>query len=757
MRIHLVLPISLLQNLITCMPEKNHLSQHNLSMEIHRCRFVDYTPHVITALAFSHVSDKSKGAPSNLRLAVGRSNGDIEIWNPKYGWLHEMTLPGARGRTVEGLVWANSGDENPRLFSIGGSTYITEWDLTTGRPKTNLNCNAGVIWCADANASGTHLAVGCDDGSVVIVDISGGSGLIEFDFICQRQDQRVLGLRWYGDDLLIGGCADGKIRCWSAKGDAKGKIVHTMKVDKLKTESTLVWSILTLPKRNQFVTGDSTGSVKVWDATNFTLIQSFATHEADVLTLTKDFDEEKIFSAGIDRKIHQFSWLLNKSKKSARWIHNFSRLLHSNDVRSLVSFESRAYSFLISGGVERSVIVQFIDRFQDGPYKKLILDQQISNIRASFENNLIALFQDQTVKVWRVADDKHKLVAKVVLSDEDNVTSVSIGEMKDNKCVMAVATINSVKVFWLEAQERKLLVKKIRDRNDGLESVVSGAKNVLVKDINQLFIHTPEDGIFKFTVHDEGIEFDDEIELLGEPRNFRKAGLDYASCIRSIAISNDMSILAVAKYNSTVQIVSLENNEPYRLATLANNVNLMEITERRTLVVLAEDNKLFEFNIEKGAPNLLTTWSSKNSDFMPLSFVKLDQKPQGMFSQGDKVWIFGSTWLCFFDLSVNLEISKSHLLKSKKRTNDGLSIRDAEDLDREVGDEDAFDKELTVIAAQRVRQGDDSTSQNAFWLTQKYRMIIKICPWGDNDIMVVERDLFSLPATAAFEAPLLRV
>ncbi|KAM9918817.1 hypothetical protein OXX59_008388, partial [Metschnikowia pulcherrima] len=169
-------------------------------MDIHRCRFVDYTPHNITASAFSHASDLSKTAPQGLRLAVGRSNGDIEIWNPRYNWLHELTLPGARGRAIEGLVWSHAEGDLPRLFSIGGSTYITEWDLTTGRPKANLNCNAGVIWCIDCNTSGTKLAVGCDDGTVVVVDISGGSGIMEYEFICQRQDQRVLGLRWYGDD-----------------------------------------------------------------------------------------------------------------------------------------------------------------------------------------------------------------------------------------------------------------------------------------------------------------------------------------------------------------------------------------------------------------------------------------------------------------------------------------------------------------------------------------------------------------------------
>lgn len=169
----------------------------NLShlMNLHRCRFVDYTPHTISSVAFSHPSNTAAMASNDLRLAVGRNNGDIEIWNPKFNWTHETTLYGSKGTSIEGLCWAvNQDDTTPRLFTIGGSTYITEWDLSTGLPKINYDCNVGVIWSMAINKSNTKLAVGSDDGSVCIVDISGGFGSLEHDMICQRQDLRVLSL-----------------------------------------------------------------------------------------------------------------------------------------------------------------------------------------------------------------------------------------------------------------------------------------------------------------------------------------------------------------------------------------------------------------------------------------------------------------------------------------------------------------------------------------------------------------------------------
>lgn len=715
-------------------------------MDIHRVRFVDYTPHTITALAFSHPSDTTTVSPTNLRLAVGRSNGDIEIWNPRYNWTHELTLPGARGRAIEGLVWANSDGES-RLFSIGGSTYITEWDLKTGRPRASYDCNAGVVWCIDANIAGDTLAVGCDDGSVVLVDISGG--VMEHGLICQRQDQRVLGIRWYDNDMLIGGCADGKVRVWAAKGDLKGRIVSSMRVDKSKTESTLVWLIVALPDKNQFVTGDSTGAVKFWDVLTFTLLQSFSVHDADVLCLAKDASSNRVFSAGIDRKIHQYSYLNKKTK----WLHNYSRLLHLNDVRALALFESKAYNFLVSGGVERSLIVQSVEHFQTGPYKNILMDQQISNISVCASSKLVAMFQDQTVKIWRVVEDdlKHKLVAKLTLAEDDNVTSISMGESLDLVSVLAVSTINSVKVFRLTNAVHKLQVRKIRDL--AFDEVVSGAKKVWVYG-SKLLIHTPDDEIYKFEVSEDSIDLEGEIETV-------ERASDHQNSIRTVVLARDFSKVVVARFNNTVEVLPLDGSEGFILTRLSTPVHLLDISQDNTLVVLTEENKLYEFAMENS--KLLTPWSQRNSEVMPLAFLKLEDKAQGLFVDKKKVWIYGSKWLAFFDTTLNLEVPKLYASKAKKRNRDGLSIQVAE----ELGENSTFlERELAQNSLNRVDHEDDeeaefldeeSKRKMPFWITQKYRPILKVDSWGDNEITVVEREAFALPTTSAFEVPLLRL
>ncbi|EMG50417.1 hypothetical protein G210_4539 [Candida maltosa Xu316] len=596
-------------------------------MDIHRCRFVDYTPHTITSLAFSHKSSLTSHSSSDVRLAVGRSNGDIEIWNPRYNWTHELTLPGSKGRSIEGLCWSyNEEDptEAPRLFSIGGSTYITEWDLATGKPLINYDCNAGIIWCIDINSKKDRLTVGCDDGSVVIVDISGGRASLEYDVICQRQDARVLSVQWVGNEHIIGGCADGRIRSWSSDGETKGRIMATMKVDKAKAESTLVWSLTVLPNKKQFVSGDSTGSIKVWDLERYTLLQTFKVHDADVLCLVHDVKEEKFFSAGVDRKIHQFDLITTKS--SSKWSHTFNRLLHSNDVRSLAIFENKHYNLLVSGGVERAIVVQNIDTFYDGKYKKLLINQQISNTLVVPESKLVILWQDQTVKIWKtLPTGKHLLMSKITLSDDENITNV---DFQNN--LLVVAKMTSVKFFELVELENKFKVQKIRDEN--FDALIEGAKIVKFIDDRKVLVVTPDEELYTFDVDtDEGkINLNDEIELLEPKEQQQQQGKNqHLQCINNLVVTPNKQNIILSRFNGSIEVYPIDKkSEAYVLTKLSTFPHLMKCVNNEKIIVLNEENKIFEFFINDKDGQLLTPWSRRNTEFLPRQFTSLQDKPE---------------------------------------------------------------------------------------------------------------------------------
>lgn len=287
---------------------------------------------------------------------------------PRWNWLHETTLRGGKGRSVEGLAWSDSGDSSgkPRLFSIGGSTAITEWNVSTGQPRVNYDCHSGVIWCIAVSDDGTKLAAGCENGSVVVVDLSGGPGVMEHSRVLQRHTCRVLSLAWRGSQV-VGGCSDARIRVW----DEDGSTIATMKVDTAKgpvaqDDATLVWTVAVVKraKGDLIVSGDSTGSVKFWDCTHFALNQSFKTHEADILCLAVDAAGDAVFSAGVDKTIACYESV------GKRWNQTNVRGYNAHDVRALATYEAKNLSLLASGGVEKVLVVASVNEFAQGPYRK---------------------------------------------------------------------------------------------------------------------------------------------------------------------------------------------------------------------------------------------------------------------------------------------------------------------------------------------------------------------------------------------------
>ncbi|EPQ60935.1 WD40 repeat-like protein [Gloeophyllum trabeum ATCC 11539] len=364
------------------------------TLSVHRCRFVDYTPSAITALAFPplplpSVKGKKPEAPRKAlkvgTLAVGRANGNVELceWTgtenqieAPQAWVVRKTLSGPYPSKVDNLAFVIRypdlvmQDEVPtvedlRLFSTGGGTELVEWDLEKGCVKRTIPSHGGSIWCIAPNHASTLLALGCEDGSVRILSLADDSIVHHRRF--DRAKSRLLSIAWgppvpkqkaagaqqasedsdededtsedWIDSWIVTGGSDSSLRKWDV---ATGRVVDRMGTDKLRGERTLVWSVAVLGD-GTIISGDSMGMVKMWESRTCTQLQSFQGHGADVLCLAIGPEGTTVYSSGVDQKITQFSLVKtgNPSDKSSilrsnsRWVQSTSRRMHSHDVRAL--------------------------------------------------------------------------------------------------------------------------------------------------------------------------------------------------------------------------------------------------------------------------------------------------------------------------------------------------------------------------------------------------------------------------------------
>ncbi|KAJ9605017.1 U3 small nucleolar RNA-associated protein [Cladophialophora chaetospira] len=757
-------------------------------MDIHRCRFVPYPPQPINALAFSHKSDPKKRAPSDLRLALGRNNGDIEIWNPSNGlWLQEISLKGSKSTTIEHLAWtqdlmvdedaatnAQKSSKGPlRLFSTGGSTAVTEWDLSTGTPKRTAEGNFGDIWCMSTQpqlkdsevpnalspgAGSQLLAAGCSDGTIILFsteddDLRYVRALVQ----APVKKSKVLSLAWRDRKTLVAGYEDSTIRVVDVPSR---RIIRNMSLGKSAEGSALVvWSVKCLPDET-IVSGDSSGELKIWDSKNFSLVQRLTSHRADILDIAYSASGDTIFSVSVDRRTVTYKQVpLHSGTQKTRWAEVAHKRYHQYDVKCAVAYESKDLSVLVSGGMDTRPVVVPIRRSQSEYHRGLPHLPQRSQISASKSSRLFISWWDHEVMIYQVrryqnpqndtdsdgyAESHYDTLAKLVLQDKENIQGAQISP--DGQFVVA-ATSNSVKSFQLR---KSALAGRPSLRTRPLELPHSvarlGARRVGFSPDGKWLFCVRKDNAVALTKlvpsedpKEQPFISEKTVKLYRQSRNRPSSALGtYEQTITQITFSSDSRVLAVGDLCGAIDTWILEGHEDLTfidsadsddssnssdasssrdssdedddssspvihaqkwirnpsgsIPTLESAVltltfrpslassshtthdNLGIHATRQTphpvaqelpsaqtahLIAITATHQLLEFDV---LSSRLSDWSRRNpSAYLPHDFTRIKDRVVGTFwdctdvkSKGERLWLYGSTWIFMLDVSKDL-------------------------------------------------------------------------------------------------------
>ena len=119
-------------------------------LKLHRSRLVDWTPASISAIAPS-IDGRA--------VAVGREDGEIELYNVSEDWHCVLRIPGEEGSALTSLVWCAAtsdafGDDGMpsatagalSLVSAGLSGNLIEYDLLNLRARSTTPSMGGPVW-----------------------------------------------------------------------------------------------------------------------------------------------------------------------------------------------------------------------------------------------------------------------------------------------------------------------------------------------------------------------------------------------------------------------------------------------------------------------------------------------------------------------------------------------------------------------------------------------------------------------------------
>lgn len=567
-------------------------------MNVHRSRFVPYPTSAVSALAFSRTSDNGYSGPlPDLKLAIGRANGDVEIWNPQNGaWYQESFILG-EGKSIDGLAWTQEIDETDgegqiqigqqRLFGSASSPAITEWDLGTGQVKRRSTGNFSEVWCfavqprwraqKDAKREDMRaqdVIAGCGDGTIVLLSTADND--LQFKRFLARvsgKRARCMCVAYQNRDRVVAGFADSMIRVYDTRN---GSMLRTMSLGvgvPGAIKNALVWQIRCLPN-GDLVSGDSNGEVKVWDGRTYSLAQRMVGHETDCLDLVTSSDGKTIFSGSIDGKMAVYKQSDNGGRKT--WAKTSNRRTHNGEIR-MAAFDSKGMSVVVSGGSDVAPVVTPLRQYGKENSRALPILPQAPPLASAPHARLVASWWNKTISVWRLAKQSNvedvrqpiaprKLAARLNIDTNDDIRSVS---MSSDGRLLAASTGTAVKVFQLRQRPShdSLAVRRL-----AVPAEIAGSGGRVVAfspDCKWLATITPESEVYVLRVkadperpkHLMILQKVVELDRRHHKRTKQTAFREYDKAINQVAFASDSSVLVTSDMSGCLDSWVLEGNE----------------------------------------------------------------------------------------------------------------------------------------------------------------------------------------------------
>lgn len=670
--------------------------------KVHRVRFFDYMPSAIRAMAFNSRTE---------RLAVARADGAVEIFNFSDNYYQEKVIPGRDGRAVEALCWVGQ-----RLFSAGLNGEITEYDLENLKPQYVMEAYGGPIWTISCNKQGTHLAVGCEDGTVKLFEIL--KEKIQFQRNLDRQKSRIISLSWHPSGAQIAAGMMDMIRIFDTEtGRATHRLLVERGVGASKSREVVVWSVAFLSD-NTVVSGDSAGKVQIWDGLMGTLVRTHLVTKWDVLALAVSQDESSLIAGTSEGTVVQFQFLsstVDRQDRDHEWIRTRTFKSHSHDVKALALTDSA----VVSGGMDTQLVVHpLLDKVekntQEAAQRKIAFPHRSLVGCAKKAGLLLFQFPDH-LELWRLgeSDGNGKPGDSLTVKRKPEKLLQLKRKGEDHICCSALSpcggwlvysTVCSVRLYKLQHNNNNISVNKVSKLPKELRSV---HQLCFSADSSKLFASSSQSSVVVVGLNQLECKY---LQTLRHKSDSRQP-------IHLLSPSEDGKWLAAANTDCQIHVYNLHKMKLHCSVPVYSSCPTAVSIHPNTnnLISVHADQQIFEFSLQQKE---YTEWSRKlQKQGLHGLWLKRDTPVTSIAfnPRNPKHIILNDTFMfCIVDQSLPLPESSTILYNQ-------TTLR-------------------SLPAAERTRQS------HAFKICKNFQHLLSVSLLDDVSLVVVERPLLDIMA-----------
>ncbi|KAF4142640.1 putative WD40 repeat-like protein [Phytophthora infestans] len=669
------------------------------TLQVHRCRFVDWMPSAAHALCFNAAGDQ---------LAVARATGDVEIWSVTNKWHLKFVLPGSAQSQVSALCWAPDSD---RLFASSLDGTLWELDLHSLCRKNVTDSNGGPIWSMVMDAETQQLAVGCEDGRIRLFSFADGQLYFSKGFL--TTGGRVVSLAWHSQaHKIFSGSENGIIHCWNA---ATGRNESRITLETLTKQKSVVWSLVVLDDLT-LVSGDSAGNLSFWNAPTGTLLQKFSHLTADVLAICVSQSNNTLFASGVDNQVVEFRRSVAESG-NATWAYSYSHRGHSHDVRAL-ALSANVKPVLVSGGIDTQLVWYRGNSFGASRPSKIASMPYRQSIALANEKRVLMVQKSTSLDLWRLATQsattgaitkKHKLLLELNVG---NALNLSCSAVAPNASFVACSNSKELKLFELDT-EQSFQPKKVTT----LPRSVKGPARVLAfsPDSTRLVIASASYQIRVLDLAKMEVLKTFEVDT---PATTGDKSASVPSPLVSLTISSDGQWLATGDASNNIAVYNLDSMQFYcQLPRPSEMHTSMSFNPSgKTLVVTLVSNSFVCYDVEtKG----LSEWYRQNHEQFPKELVE-GRNLKGMaFDPANPDFLYLYSQVSLYQINMGKQASaKSPPKKTRRRAMSVCTESDSKN--------DAAEGELVEL--------EDGFCR----VVNRYRPLSFVDFVADNELIIVE-------------------